>query len=203
MGQFAESAKKEEEQRKVQTKYPWKSTPLLSTFQSSPEIAKELKKREQWNEVHSFANLRFCSRVKGWNHLPEKDASVARYLEKQKSKGHTLSPADEKFLEACRESKHDEWKPPPGAEKYEKNEAAIAKAVNAERPFGYLPEKVCSLATYCRDRKKEGLTLTPVQERFFAHLVNVYHKESAVAQYQKQFFDTVKQFGSQIRSVNF
>ena len=33
---FAESAKKQEEQRKVQTKCPWKSTPLLSTFQSSP-----------------------------------------------------------------------------------------------------------------------------------------------------------------------
>ena len=34
---FAESAKKQEEQRKAQTKYPWKSTPLPSTFQSSPE----------------------------------------------------------------------------------------------------------------------------------------------------------------------
>ena len=91
----------------------------------------------------------------------------------------------------------------PGAEKYEKNEAAIAKAVNAERPLGYLPEKVCSLATYCRDRKKEGLPLTPVQERFFAQLVNVYHKEPEVPQYQKQFLDNVKQFGLQIRSVNF
>ena len=181
MDQFAESAKKQEEQRKAQTKYPWKSTPLPSTFHWSPE-----------NEAVSIANHEFCSRVKGWNHLPESDASLARYLEKQKSKGHTLSPADEKFLEACRASKHEEWKPPPGAENYEKNEAAIAKAVNAERPFEYLPEKVCSLATYCRDRKKEGLPLTPVQERFFAQLVNVYHKEPEVAQYQKQFFDTVK-----------
>ena len=203
LSQFAESAKKQEEQRKVQTKYPWKSTPLPSTFHWSPEIAKELKKREQWNEAVSIANHEFFSRVQGWDLLPESDASVARYLEKQKSKGYTLSPADEKFLEACRASKHAEWKPPPGAEKYEKNEAAIAKAVNAERPFGYLPEKVYSLATYCRDRKKEGLSLTPVQERFFAKLVNVYHKEPEVPQYQKQFLDNVKQLGSQIRSVNF
>ena len=35
---FAESAKKQEEKRKAQTKYPWKSTPLPNTFQSSPEI---------------------------------------------------------------------------------------------------------------------------------------------------------------------
>ena len=169
LNKFAESAKKQEEQRNSQTKFPWNSTPLPSTFHSGPEIAKELKKREQWNEAVSIANHEFCSRVKGWNHLPESDASVARYLEKQKSKGHTLSPADEKFLEACRASKHEEWKP-PGAENYEKNEAAIAKAVNAERPFGYLPEKVCSLATYCRDRKKEGLPLTSVQERFFCSI---------------------------------
>ena len=91
----------------------------------------------------------------------------------------------------------------PRCRKYEKNEAAIAKVVNAERLFGYLPEKVCSLATYCRDRKKEGLPLTPVQGRLFAQLVNVYHKEPEVPQYQKQFLDNVKQLGSQIRSVNF
>ena len=35
---FAESAKKQEEQRKVQTKYPWKSTPLPSTFHWSPGV---------------------------------------------------------------------------------------------------------------------------------------------------------------------
>ena len=176
LNQFAESAKKQEEQRKAQTRFPWNSTPLPSTFHSGPEIAKELKKREQRKEVHSIANHLFNSRVKGWNHLPESEASVARYLEKQQSKGHTLSPADEKFLEAFRASKHDEWKPPPGAEKYEKNEAAIANAVN-ESPFGYLPEKVCSLATYCHNRKKEGLPLTSVQERFFAQLVNVHTSE--------------------------
>ena len=35
---FAELAKKKEEQRKVQTKYPWKSTPLPSTFHWSPGV---------------------------------------------------------------------------------------------------------------------------------------------------------------------
>ena len=39
---FAESAKKQEEQRKLQTKNPWKSNPLPNTFESSPEIEKEL-----------------------------------------------------------------------------------------------------------------------------------------------------------------
>ena len=141
------------------------------------EIEKELKKREQWKEAVSIANHRFHSRVKGWHHLPPADANVAEYLTKQKSKGHSLSPADEKFLNACIASKHNEWKPPPGAEKYEKNEVAIAKAVYEDWSFGYLPEKVCSLMSYCRKRKKEGLPLTPVEERFFAQLVNVYAPE--------------------------
>ena len=183
---FAESAKKQEEQRKAQTKYPWKSTPLPSTFQSSPEIAKELKKREQWKEVVSIANHRFHSRVKGWHHLPPADANVAEYLTKQKSKGHSLSPADEKFLNACIASKHNEWKPPPGAEKYEKNEVAIAKAVYEDWSLGYLPEKVCSLASYCRDRKQKGLPLTPVEKRFFAQLVNVYTPEETDKQKQEK-----------------
>ena len=198
---FAESAKKQEEQRKVQTKYPWKSTPLPSTFQSSPEIAKELKKREQWKEAVSIANHRFNSRVKGWHHLPPADANVAEYLEKQKSEGHSLSPADEKFLNACIASKHDEWKPPPGAEKYEKNEVAIAKAVYKDWSFGYLPEKVCSLASYCRDRKQKRLPLTPVEERFFAQLVNVYH-DPELPKCHEQFLKGLKQ-GASIKCVNF
>ena len=73
---FAESAKKQEEQRKAQTRCPWKSTPLPSAFEMSPEIAKELNKREQWKEVVSIANHRFNSRVKGWHHLPPADANV-------------------------------------------------------------------------------------------------------------------------------
>ena len=172
--QFAESAKKQEEQRKAQTKFPWNSTPLPSTFQSSLEIDKELKKREQWKEVVSIANHKFHSRVKGWHHLPAADANVAEYLEKQKRQGHSLSPADEKFLNACIAEKYGEWKPRPGAEKYEKNEVAIAKAAFEDLSFGYFPEKVCSLASYCKKRIQKGLPLTPVEERFLAQLVNVY-----------------------------
>ena len=134
----------------------------------------------------SIANHRFNSRVKGWHHLPPADANVAEYLEKQKSQGHSLSPADEKFLNACIAEKYDEWKPPPGAEKYEKNEATIAEAVFEDWSFGYLPEKVCSLASYCRKKKKEGLPLTPVEERFFAQLVNVYAPEETDKQKQEK-----------------
>ena len=182
--QFAESAKRQKEQRK----FPWNSTSLPSTFQSSPEIQKELKKREQWKEVVSIANHRFYSRVKGWGHLPPADANVCEYLTSQKNKGHSLSPADEKFLNVCIASKHDEWKPPAGAEMYEKNEAAIAKAVNEDWCFGYLPEKVCSLASYCRNRKQKGLPLTAVEERFFAQLVNVCVPEETDKQKQEKTF---------------
>ena len=94
---FAESAKKQGEQRKLQTKNPCKSNPLPNTFESSPEIEKELKKQKQWKEAVSIASHRFNSRVKGWSHLPPADANVAEYLTKQKSKGHSLSPTDEKF----------------------------------------------------------------------------------------------------------
>jgi len=87
-------------------------------------------------------------------------------LHKQKRKGVVLTRADEKFLEACQANKHDEWKPPPGAERYEKNEAAMAKAAQIDGYFGYLPEKVCSLATYCRKRKQNGLPLTPLRNDF-------------------------------------
>ena len=180
--QFAEAAKRQKEQRK----FPWNSTSLPSTFQSSPEIEKELKKREQWKEVVSIAEHRFHSRVKGWGHLPPADANAAEYLTSQKNKGHSLSHVDEKFFNACIASKQDEWKPPPGAEKYEKNEVAIAKAAYEDWSFGYLPEKVCSLMSYCRKRKKEGLPLTPVEERFFAQLVNVCVPEETDKQKQEK-----------------
>ena len=201
LNQFAESAKKQEEQRKAQTKYPWKSTPLPSTFHWSPEIAKKLKKREQWNEAVSIANHEFHARIKRRKQVPEEDRSLASYLQKQKLKGVMLSPTDEKYLEACQANKHDEWKPPPGAEKYEKNEAAIAKAAYVDWPFGYLPEKVCSLASYCRNRKQKGLPLTAVEERFFAQLVNVYH-EPELPKCHEQFLEGLKQ-GASIKCVNF
>ena len=201
LNQFAESSKKQEEQRKAQTKYPWKSTPLPSTFHWSPEIAKKLKKREQWNEAVSIANHEFHARIKRRKQVPEEDRSLASYLQKQKLKGVMLSPTDEKYLEACQANKHDEWKPPPGAEKYEKNEAAIAKAAYVDWPFGYLPERVCSLASYCRNRKQKGLPLTAVEERFFAQLVNVYH-EPELPKCHEQFLEGLKQ-GASIKCVNF
>ena len=201
LNQFAESAKKREEQRKSQISYPWKSTPLPSTFHLTPEIAKELKKREQWKEVQNIANHEFHARIKRRKQVPEEDRSLASYLQKQKLKGVMLLPADEKYLEACQANKHDEWKPPPGAEKYEKNEAAIAKAAYVDWPFGYLPEKVYSLASYCRNRKQKGLPLTPVQERFFAQLVNVYH-EPELPKCHEQFLEGLKQ-GASIKCVNF
>ena len=195
LNQFAESAKKQKEQRKSQTSYPWKSTPPPSAFHLMPQIAKELKKREHWKEVQNIANHEFYARIKRRKQVPEEDRSLASYLQKQKLKGVMLSLADEKYLEACQPNKHDEWKPPPGAEKYEKNEAAIAKAAYVDWPFCYLPEKVCRLASYCRNRKQKGLPLTPVQERFFAQLVNVYH-EPELPKCHEQFFEGLKQGAS-------
>ena len=54
--------------------------------------------------------------------------------------------------------------------------------------FGYLPEKVCSLASYCRNRKQKGLPLTAVEERFFAQLVNVCVPEETDKQKQEKTF---------------
>ena len=112
LNQFAESAKKQEEQRKAQTRYPWRSTPLPSTFHLTPEIAKELNKREQWKEVQNIANHEFHARIKRRKQVPEEDRSIASYLQKQKLQCVMLSPGDEKYLEACQANKHDEWKPP-------------------------------------------------------------------------------------------
>ena len=114
-----------------------------------------------------------------WGKVPASDVSLASYLQKQKTKGKPISPADEKFLEACQPNKpkHGEWKPPSEAEQFEKNEAVMAKFAHRPWPFGALPEKFCSLASYCPKRKQQGLPLTPAQERFFAQLVNVHEKE--------------------------
>ena len=193
--------KRKKEQRKSQASYPWKTTLLPSTFHLTPEIAKELKKREQWKEVQNIANHEFHARIKRRKQVPEEDRSLASYLHKQKLKGVMPSPADEKYLEACQFNKHDEWKPPLGAQKYDKNEEAISKATYGPWPFGYLPEKVCSLASYCRNRKQKGLLLTQVQERIFAQLVNVSH-ESELLKCHEQFLEGLKQ-GASIKCVHF
>ena len=54
---------------------------------------------------------------------------------------------------------------------------AIADFVKGPRPFGDLPEKACSLASYCRKRKQQGLPLNPAQERFFQHLVDLHQDD--------------------------
>ena len=87
--------------------------------------------------------------------------------------------------------KHEEWKPPLGSEKFEKNEATMAQFIQGPWPFGDFPEKVCSLASYCRKRKQQGLPLTPAQERFFAQLVNV-HVEEPVPKCHEQFLQGLK-----------
>ena len=136
LNQFTESAQKQHEQREAQTKpsNPWKKT-LPSTFHWSPEIAQSYKKTEGWKEVQSITNSEFQASInrtkQKWGKVPASDVSLASYLQKQKAKGNPISPADEKFLNACQPNKpkHDEWKPPSGAETYEKNESAIAKCV--------------------------------------------------------------------------
>ena len=66
---------------------------------------------------------------------------------------------------------------------------------------GPLPEKVCSLALYCRKRKQLGLPLTPARERFFHQLVNV-HVEETVPKCHELFLEGLKQ-GATIKCVNF
>ena len=181
--QFKESIKKQEEQGKlVEASYPWgpfkkpeeKAKPLWKAL-SPAEITQEIKKSKQWDEVSSIANHLFFAKTKGWHHLPEADRAVAEYLQKKKDKGELLSKADETMLQSC--SKVKEWKPVPGEETYERNPELIAQAVAEDWSFGFLPEKVCSLASFCKKQLKKGFVLSPLQDRFFAQLVNVKHVE--------------------------
>ena len=183
--QFQDSIKKQEEQRTLaEASYPWgpskkQETTLPCTFHSSPNIAAEVKKQKQWAEVRSIANHLFHSKVKGWHFLPSADRHVVEYLEKKKNQGERLTKANEKMLKVCTELKYGEWKPLPGEETYERNPALIAQAIAEDGSFGFLPEKVCSLATFCKNSLKNGLPLTPLQDRFFAQLVNVKHTEKS------------------------
>ena len=146
--------------------------PLPSTFHWSPEIAEVVKKRDQWDDINAMANNEFQTSVsKTFGSLPPSDASLASYLQKRKNQGKSLSPADEKYLQAC----HQQCKPVTGF--WPQNEKAMAEFVKGPWPFGDLPEKVCSLASYCRKRNQQGLPLTPAQERFFQHLVDLHQKD--------------------------
>ena len=160
---------------------------LPSTFHWGPKIAKMYKKTDAWKDIKAMGNNEFqayknCKKHAEWKpplgsesfeknesfgNLPPSDASLASYLQKRKNQGKTLSPGDEKFFQAC----HQQCKPVTVS--WPQNEAAIADFVKKPWPFGDLPEKVCSLASYCRKRKQQGFLLTPAQERFFHHLVDV------------------------------
>lgn len=74
-----------------------------------------------------------------WGKLPASDVSLASYLQKQKTQG--ISPADEKFLEVC----HQQHKP---AFDKSTRPPIVDAFMNGPWPFGNLPEKVCSLASY-------------------------------------------------------
>ena len=146
--------------------------PLPSTFHWSPEIAEVIKKRDQWDDINAMANNEFeASIAKTIGSLPPSDASLASYLQKRKNQGKSLSPTDEKYLQAC----HRQCKPVTGF--WPQNEKAIADFVKGPWPFGDLPKKVCSLASYCCKRKQQGLPLTPAQERFFQHLVDLHQDD--------------------------
>lgn len=125
LNQFAESAKKQNEQWKAKKKQS-----LSSTFHWSPEIAKMYRKQDQWKEIQAMANQEFAACIQ-----PVKKGDMST--------------------------------PPPVLEQ---NDASVAAFVNGPWPFGDLPEKVCSLASYCRRRKQQGLPLTQ------QHLVDL-HKE--------------------------
>ena len=174
LNQFAESTRKQNERWEAKKKAPV----LPSTFQWSPEIAEVYKKREQWEDINTMANYQFQASVKNaWGQVPPNDASLASYLQKRKNKGKLLyiSPADEKFSQACQQLR----KPATGF--WPQNEAAIAEFIHGPLPFGDLPGKVCSLASYCRKRKQQGLRLTPALERFFTQLVDVHRKKDQVS----------------------
>ena len=111
----------------------------------SPEIAEVYKKREQWEDINTIANNQFQASVKNaWGQVPPSDARLASYLQKRKNKGNILSPADEKFLQACQQLRQ------PATGFWPQNQAAIAEFIHGPWPFGDLPEKVCCLASYCR-----------------------------------------------------
>ena len=154
--QFAESAKQQEQQRQTkQSVNSWKKS-LPSTFHWSPEIAEVIKKRDQWDDINAMANNEFQTSVSKTNgSLPPSDASLASYLQKRKNQGKSLSPADEKYLQAC----HQQCKPVTGF--WPQNEKAIADFVKGPWPFADLPEKVCSLASLLLLKSCQGRQTLP------------------------------------------
>ena len=70
----------------------------------TPEVEEYYKKQEEakhdaWNPPQGSEQFEKNQKKQPFGWLPEKKASLAFYLQKQKEKGKTLSPADEKFLD--------------------------------------------------------------------------------------------------------
>ena len=139
-----------------QTKYKSLEEIAAKYLSLESRVAEVIKKRDQWDDINAMANNEFQTSVSNiFGSLPPSDESLAYNLQKRKNQGKSLSPADEKCLQAC----HQQCKPVTGF--WPQNEAAIADFVKGPWPFCDLPEKKCSLASYCRNWKQQGLPLTP------------------------------------------
>lgn len=80
---------------------------MPSTFQWSPEISKQYKKKKQtekeWKLLSYEEQKNFERNKTSFGYLPEKTASLVSYLVKQQEQGKTLSEAHEKFLEGLKQ----------------------------------------------------------------------------------------------------
>ena len=124
--EIAKAYKKTEGWKEIQAKKIVNPYNILlpSTFHYSPEIVKVIKKRDQWDDINAMANNEFeASIAKTIGSLPPSDASLASYLQKRKKQGKSLSPADDKYLQAC----HQQCKPVTGF--WPQNEKAIVDFV--------------------------------------------------------------------------
>ena len=149
--QFGESSKKQEEKRKSlgENENPWGSTSLPSTFHSSPKIAKELKKRE--NEKEKVFTSKSEQLVE-WSHLPPADGNTAMYLEEQISKGHSLSSAEQKLLNAMKESRNEAKKQ---AQWKEAVSIANHRFHSRVKGWAHLPPTDAHVAEYLEKQKKQ------------------------------------------------
>ena len=80
-----------------------------------------LKKHAEWKPPLGSESF---EKNESFGNLPYSDVSLASYLQTRKNQGKTLSPADEKFLQAC----HQQCKPVTGF--WPQNEAAIAEFIH-------------------------------------------------------------------------
>ena len=100
---------------------------------------------------------------------------IAKMHKKQDQWKDIQAMANQEFAACIQPARKGDMSTPPPA--VEQNDASVAAFVNGPWPFGDLPEEVCSLASYGCRRKQQGLPLTPAQERFFQHLVDLYKED--------------------------